>query len=106
MRLKLSQGARKLFELYRIRREEGCPFKAVILDIYQPEGIRGRETMRHLLEYDPEVKAIASSGLTDDKTMIEPEKYGFLASLPKPYQVSQLSAILRDIVGTGQTGLR
>jgi CheY-like chemotaxis protein len=36
----------KAVELYRLRKEEGSPFEAVILDIYQPDGIGGEETMK------------------------------------------------------------
>ncbi len=85
-------------ELYRLRKEEGRPFKAVILDIYQPEGIGGTEAVKHLLEYDQGVKAIASSGLADDKTMTHPEDYGFRASLPKPYDMRQLYSVLREVI--------
>lgn len=82
--------------LYRLRKEERRPFKAVILDIYQPEGIGGKETVRRLLEYDPDVRAIATSGLSGDETMTNPGAYGFLASLPKPYGISQLGSVLRN----------
>jgi CheY-like chemotaxis protein len=87
----------KAVELYRLRKEEGSPFEAVILDIYQPDGIGGEETMKRLLEYDPGVKAIASSGLVDDKTMTAPRAYGFRGSLPKPYDMGQLRSVLREV---------
>jgi CheY-like chemotaxis protein len=87
-------------ELYRQRKEQGRPFKAVILDINQPEGIGGEETLRRLLEYDPSVKAVASSGFTGHKTMTKPKAYGFSASLPKPYGIRQLGCVLRDVMGS------
>jgi CheY-like chemotaxis protein len=85
-------------ELYRLRKEEGSPFEAVILDIYQPDGIGGEETMKRLLEYDSGVKAIGSSGLADDKTMTDPKAFGFLASLPKPYDIRQLHSVLQEVL--------
>jgi CheY-like chemotaxis protein len=84
--------------LYRLRKEEGHPFKAVILDLYQPDGIGGEETMKRLLEYDSGVKAIASSGLVDDETMTDPKAYGFLSSLPKPYDIRQLRSVMREVI--------
>jgi CheY-like chemotaxis protein len=88
----------KAVELYRLRKEEGSPFDAVILDLYQPDGIGGEETMKRLLEYDSGVKAIASSGFVDDKTIIDPKAYGFRGSLPKPYDMSQLRAVLQEVI--------
>jgi CheY-like chemotaxis protein len=91
-------GGEEAVELYRLRKEEGNPFKAVILDIYQPDGIGGEETMKRLLEYDSGVKAIASSGLVDHRTMTDPKAFGFLASLPKPYDIGQLRSALREVI--------
>lgn len=88
----------KAVELYRLRKKEGNPFRVVIIDICQPEGIGGEETVRRLLEYDPCGKAVASSGLTDDKTMTHPKSYGFRTSLPKPYGIRQLGSVVRDAV--------
>lgn len=84
--------------LYKTRKEEGRPFTAVILDIYQPEGIGGREAMKRLLEYDPDVKSIASSGLPGDSTMSDPVGYGFCAALPKPYDIRQMGLVLKRVV--------
>jgi CheY-like chemotaxis protein len=85
--------------LYRVRKEEGRPFKAVILDIYQPEGIGGEETLRRLLDYDPGVRAIAFSGRIDHKAITDPKACGFRASLPKPYGIRQLGAVLQNAIG-------
>lgn len=84
--------------LYKARKEEGHPFTAVILDICQPKGIGGLEAMKHLSTYDPRVKAIASSGLTDHITMTEPKKYGSRATLFRPYDLKQLGSVLHEVV--------
>lgn len=90
-------------ELYMTRKEQGRTFKAVILDIYQPEGIGGEETLKRLLQYDPGARVVACSGFTSDKIMIDSKAYGFRASLPKPYDIRQLGNVLRDVIGS-QTG--
>jgi CheY-like chemotaxis protein len=92
-------GGEEAVVLYRVRKEEGRPFKAVILDIYQPAGIGGEETLRRLLDYDPGVRAIAFSGRLDHKTMTDPKACGFRASLPKPYSIRQLGCVLQDAIG-------
>lgn len=89
--------------LYRQWKEQGRPFAAVILDICQPEGPGGEETLRLLLEYDPNVRAVASSGLTCSETMINFRSCGFRASLPKPYGIRQLGSVLRTLTDNGET---
>lgn len=88
--------------LYKLRKEEGNPFKAVIFDICHPEGPDGKETLRQLLEYDPDVKAVASLGFTGNRAMADPVANGFHASLPKPYGIRQLGSVLRAVTGSGQ----
>jgi DNA-binding NtrC family response regulator len=87
--------------LYKARKEEGRPFKAVIFDICHPECIQGCEAVKDLMEYDPEVNAIASSGLNEYKIMTEPDEYGDQGSLFKPYNLRQLGAALRNSAGSG-----
>jgi PAS domain S-box-containing protein len=76
----------------------GQAFAAVILDLTVPGAMGGKETMARLLEIDPQVKAIVSSGYSDDPIMADFLKYGFRGVLAKPYQVSELSKILHDVI--------
>jgi PAS domain S-box-containing protein len=76
----------------------GQPFDAVILDITVPGGMGGKEAMAKLLKIDPQVKAIASSGYSDDPIMAEFHKYGFSAIIPKPYRVIEAGKVLHDII--------
>ena len=58
----------------------------------------GKEAMETLLQIDPKVKAIASSGYSDDPVMAEFHKFGFSAIIPKPYRVMEAGKILHDII--------
>jgi two-component system cell cycle sensor histidine kinase/response regulator CckA len=73
-------------------------FAGVILDLTIPGGIGGKETMARLLEVDPQVKAIVSSGYSDDPIMADFEKYGFDGVIVKPYRISEFAKILHDVV--------
>jgi len=97
--------------LYRLRKEGGNPFKAVILDICHTKGPSGSETLRKLIECDPGVKVVASSGFTGDLTPAGPAADLFHASLPKPYGIRQLGSVLRALISSpptkeGLTGIR
>jgi DNA-binding NarL/FixJ family response regulator len=51
-----------------------------------------------LLKIDPDVKAIVSSGYSNDPVMSNFQQYGFTAVIPKPYTKNQLEEVLNNIV--------
>ncbi len=76
----------------------GRPFDIVILDLTVRGGMGGTETMQKLLELDPRVKAIVSSGYSDDFATTNYEKQGFKAFLKKPYNVEALRVMLNKML--------
>jgi PAS domain S-box-containing protein len=80
------------------------PYDAVILDLTIPGGIGGRETMLKLLEIDPGVKAIASSGYANDAVMSNFKEYGFSGVVTKPYRFSELERALSNVLHRTETG--
>lgn len=85
-------------ELYRKGMESGRPFDAVIMDLTIPGGMGGKEAIKRLLEIDPNVKAIVSSGYSEDPVMAEFRKYGYRGVIAKPYEAEQLSRVLSDVI--------
>jgi len=92
--------------LYRARRDEGRPFDVVILDVFVPGSLGGPETLVKIMEIDPSVKAIVSSGNTREKVITNYREYGFRSSLPKPYGVGQLGMAIEEAIGRGPGSLR
>lgn len=89
-------------QLFMKARRSGRPFDAVILDLTVPGGVGGREAIQKLLAIDPSVKAIASSGYSDDQIMSRPEEFGFVDKLPKPYSMVQLEEMIGKILRTAE----
>ena len=85
-------------ELFAQAHGLGQAFAAVILDLTVPGGMGGKETMARLLEIDPQVKAIVSSGYSDDPIMADFQKYGFSGVIAKPYRISELGKILNKVI--------
>jgi len=75
----------------------GRGFDVVIMDLTIPGGMGGKETIRKLIEIDPEVRAIVSSGYSNDPVMAEYEQHGFKACVAKPYRVDELETVLKSI---------
>jgi DNA-binding NarL/FixJ family response regulator len=58
----------------------------------------GKETIQRIREIDPSVKAIVSSGYSNDPIMAEYEKYGFKGVIAKPYKINELSETLSKVI--------
>lgn len=85
-------------DFYKRIKESGKTFDAVIIDLEVPLGMGGKGTVKKLLEIDPGVKAIVSSGYSNDSVFYEYEKYCFRTTLPKPYMIQELGEILSKMI--------
>jgi len=85
-------------DLYLQRKEQGAPFSAVILDLTIPGGVGGKEVIEKLRSFDPDLKAIVSSGYSTDPIMANYRDYGFSAVLSKPYRTQEMIEILRELL--------
>jgi CheY-like chemotaxis protein len=85
-------------EHYRNAKERGQPFDAVIMDLTIAGGMGGKDTIRKLLEYDPDAKAIVSSGYSNDPIMANFQEHGFRDVIVKPYKTIDLSRVLHAMI--------
>ena len=85
-------------EVYREAKESGKPFDAVILDLTIRGGMGGKEVYEQLHLLDPEVKAIVSSGYSNDPVITNFKQYGFVGAIAKPYNMKEVSEMLRRVV--------
>ncbi len=66
---------------------------AVICDLTVPGGLGGREVIKELREIDDKVPVFVASGYGNDPVMAEPQKYGFMGSIGKPFGMKTLSTL-------------
>jgi DNA-binding NtrC family response regulator len=78
--------------------DEDRKYDAVISDLTIPGGMGGAECIKRLVEMDPGVKAIVSSGYAMDPVMSRYREYGFCACIAKPYEVSDLGHVVHDVM--------
>ncbi len=83
---------------YKAAMDSGNPFDIVILDLTIRGGMGGKEAVEHLLAVDPKIKAIVSSGYSDDTVVFDYRNYGFSACLTKPYKLQELSDTLNKLL--------
>ncbi|MCD6224091.1 MAG: response regulator [Deltaproteobacteria bacterium] len=82
---------------YKEAMDIGKPFDIVVLDLTVQGGMGGRGAIKRLLEINPQVKAIVSSGYSVDSAMAQFEEYGFIDVLAKPYKLETLGKTLHRV---------
>lgn len=95
-RVEVAANGTEATQLYRQAKESGDPFDLVILDLTVTDGPGGEETMKKLQAMDPPVRAIVSSGYSEDPVMSEFQAFGFTGRLRKPYNMGELSRAVRS----------
>jgi two-component system cell cycle sensor histidine kinase/response regulator CckA len=83
---------------YRAAWDRHEPFDIVIMDLTIPGGMGGVEGIKELLAFDPNAKAIVSSGYSNDPAMANHRAYGFAGVVPKPYQIEDLQRALQSVL--------
>ncbi len=66
------------------------PFYAVILDLTVPGGMGGKDTVAQIRKRDNRIPVFVASGYSKEDTIANPEKFGFTASLQKPFTIGNL----------------
>ena len=93
-----TKEGRETIAVYTEAMQKGERFHLLICDLTIENGVGGVETMRRLLQIDPNVLAIVSSGYSDAPAMSSPAAFGFRGVLPKPYAPTELRAAVHRIL--------
>jgi PAS domain S-box-containing protein len=74
-----ASDGREAVDRYTRALEEGKPFDAVMVDLTVPGGMGGEEAQKKLMEIDPAVRSIVSSGYSNDPVMSNMKNTGLRA---------------------------
>jgi len=85
-------------DLYKKEKATGAPFDLVILDLSVTTGMGGKDTIEQLRKFDPAVKAVISTGYTNDPLVRNFSQYGFCGTLTKPYKIDDLKKLLEQMI--------
>jgi CheY-like chemotaxis protein len=94
----VTKDGEETIQYYREALKKEAPYDAVILDLTIPGGKGGKETIKEIHKINPAAKVIVSSGYSNDPIMADYKKYGFAGVVPKPFNISELSNVLHEII--------
>jgi two-component system cell cycle sensor histidine kinase/response regulator CckA len=97
-RFSLCACGEEVVALYKSELERGVRPDAVIMDLTVPGKMGGLEATSKILDLDPSALIIVSSGYSHDAVMSDYKKYGFSDALHKPFNMEEMSAVLKKIV--------
>ena len=95
----VARGGKEAVDMYR---QHQAQIDLVILDIIMPD-LSGGEVFDRLLDINPRVKVLLSSGYSIEDQAAEIMRRGCDGFIQKPFQMEQLHRSIREIVG-GQGG--
>lgn len=85
-----AKNGEEAIALYNEKFSQNRPYDHVILDLTVYGGMGGKETIKALHKINPDVKAIVSSGYSDNPVMANYKEYGFSGVLTKPYAIEDV----------------
>ena len=66
----------------------------MLFDLTIPGGKGGKETIGEVRKIDRDLPVFVTSGYAEDLIMANPKKYGFTASINKPFRKMELAELL------------
>lgn len=97
----LTQNGQDAVDRYREAFNENNRYKVVLMDLTIPGGMGGEEAIAKILEIDPEVTAIVTSGYSNNPIMADYSSYGFKGYIKKPFKFQDLKETLRTVLSRG-----
>lgn len=98
----LAEDGAEAIRLYGQAIKSETPIDAVIMDLTVPGGMGGKEAILAMGRLDPEVRAIVSSGYSNDPMAAAFKEYGFSEFIAKPFKLEDLGKVLKRVIPRGR----
>ena len=96
--VEFASNGNEAIAIYNQNIKNKTQFSAIIMDLTISGGMGGKETIKKILEIDPNAKVIVSSGYSNDTVMANYSDYGFKGVLTKPYNIEDISNLMHNIL--------
>ena len=97
----LTTTGEETVEKFKEAKEQGQLFTLVILDLTVRGGMGGKDALNEIQKIDPRVKAIVTSGYSNDPVMSRFKEYGFKGRLAKPFDFGELNIVIKQVLALG-----
>ncbi len=94
----IASDGNEAIKMYVKAQNKNLPYDVVIMDLTIPGGMGGKVAVKEILNIDSKAKVVVSSGYSNDPVMAEYSKYGFVASIRKPYRLNEMKEVLKKIM--------
>jgi len=94
----LANDGETAIEMYQSAMHSSEKIDLVIMDLTVLSGMGGKETIKQIQAIDPKIKALVSSGYSNDPVMANFKDYGFSGAVGKPYNQEELGAAVAAIL--------
>jgi PAS domain S-box-containing protein len=89
---------REAITRYADAQSAGHRFGVVMMDLTVPGGMGGLEALAELRRLDADIRAIVSSGYSENPVMADFARFGFRGVLAKPYGLAALRAAVEKVI--------
>ena len=93
-RVLIAKDGHEAIEVYK---ENQNLIDLIIMDLTIPGGMGGKEAAEKIQKINPDAKMIVASGYSNDPVLADYKRYGFCASLRKPFQFHELNQVISKI---------
>jgi signal transduction histidine kinase/CheY-like chemotaxis protein len=85
-------------EIVKDAKMSNAPFDLAIMDLTVQGGLGGKAAVSMIKQIDPGIKAVVSSGYSNDDVLADPKKYDFDGIMAKPYTIEEMSKVLSKVL--------
>ena len=89
-----TKNGTETLEIFTTALSRNKRFSALILDLTIPGGMGGKEVAAEIRKVDQATPLFVASGYAEDPILADPARFGFTASVPKPFKRADLLLLL------------
>ncbi len=98
LKVKTAKDGQEAIQIFQDALQKNDRFDLVILDLTVPGGKGGKETIKDLHKMDEKIKAIVSSGYSNDPILSNYKVHGFSGFVSKPYRMEEMYTAVKNVL--------